>query len=196
MPNWCENTVTMYGDENSLQECFDKFGGNEETIDFDRIIPTPKELLEVIAVGTLPEDIQLVKDEKAGKKIPENDKKRLDPMLEDNISYRQNAEKSLLCLEHYGAQCWYDWRVEHWGTKWNANTYATFPCYWSIYRRKPSCYFIFETAWNAAVPIFKKLSAMYPKLTFRLNEHEDGSHMDNIYVFRDGFLAREVRNYF
>ena len=40
---------------------------------------------EVIAVATLSEDVQLLKDEKAGKEIPENDKKRLDSMLEDNI---------------------------------------------------------------------------------------------------------------
>ena len=196
MPNWCENTVTMYGDENSLQECFDKFGGNEETIDFDRIIPTPKELEEIIAVATLSEDVQLLKDEKAGKEIPENDKKRLDSMLEDNISYRQNAEKSLFCLEHYGASSWYDWHVEHWGTKWNANTEDFgFPCGWSTYHGKPSCHFVFYTPWVAPLPIIEKLSSMYPKLTFRLNEREGGNGIDNVYVFQNGRLIKQVEYY-
>ncbi|MBP5534239.1 MAG: hypothetical protein J6Y03_01885 [Alphaproteobacteria bacterium] len=198
MPNWSENTVIMYGDEKSLRECFDKFGGNEDTIDFDRIIPMPKELEEVREVGSLSEDIQLVKDEKEGKEISENDKKRLDSIIEDNISYRQNAEKSLFCLEHYGAKSWYDWSVEHWGTKWNANTEDFgFPCRWSTYHRKPSCRFVFYTAWAAPLPIIEKLSAMYPKLTFRLHEYECGNLVDNTYVFRNGCLIREVnRNNF
>jgi len=30
MPNWCENTLEIYGDEDKVKELYDLFGGGDE----------------------------------------------------------------------------------------------------------------------------------------------------------------------
>lgn len=53
---------------------------------------------------------------------------------------------------------WYGWRVENWRTKWNAvDVQITEDGY------------IFDTAWSAPLTVIKKLSELFPKITFDLN---------------------------
>lgn len=55
----------------------------------------------------------------------------------------------------YGADSWYDWCCEHWGTKWNG------------FRTKfTESGFEFETAWDAPFPIIEELSRRFPDLIF------------------------------
>jgi hypothetical protein len=42
MPNWCTNLLTIYGDKKEIQRFLD-----DPFLDFNRIAPMPKELLEV-----------------------------------------------------------------------------------------------------------------------------------------------------
>lgn len=56
----------------------------------------------------------------------------------------------------YGADTWYEWCIDHWGTKWNA-------CECSIGEN----YLEFETAWSAPFPVVMELSKRFPELTFR-----------------------------
>lgn len=68
------------------------------------------------------------------------------------------GKKALDNYAKYGAKDWYDWRREHWGTKWNA-------CRTQINDLdKPEIYF--DTAWSAPLPVLDKLSQMYPDLKF------------------------------
>lgn len=54
-------------------------------------------------------------------------------------------------LINYGADSWYDWCINNWGTKWNsARTY-----------RISDNEVEFETAWNCPIEIFKELSKQF-----------------------------------
>ena len=57
---------------------------------------------------------------------------------------------------------WYGWRVENWGTKWNA-----------IDAEIIADGFNFDTAWAAPLSVIKKLSALFPKITFNLTWADD-----------------------
>ena len=52
---------------------------------------------------------------------------------------------------------WYRWRVENWGTKWNA-----------IDAENIDDGFNFDTAWAAPLSVIKNLSALFPKIKFNL----------------------------
>lgn len=72
-------------------------------------------------------------------------------------------------LEKYKEEGWYDWNVEHWGTKWDAcsthleNTSDT------------SAIYSFETAWSIPEPIFTAISEQHPELTLEFwSEEEQG----------------------
>lgn len=54
-------------------------------------------------------------------------------------------------IKNYGSITWYDWSVQHWGTKWGASR-----C------QSNDNTIIFETAWSTPEPIFKKLSKEFP----------------------------------
>ena len=51
--------------------------------------------------------------------------------------------------------CWYEWSISNWGTKWNA--YDT-----SVEGNTV----IFDTAWSAPKPILEELSLMFPEVSF------------------------------
>lgn len=66
------------------------------------------------------------------------------------------GEKAFTNIEKYGYSNWYDWRLDHWGTKWNAsNTYICGGDVKTIY---------FDTAWSPAVPIVEKFAKLHPEL--------------------------------
>ena len=52
---------------------------------------------------------------------------------------------------------WFNWNCDNWGTKWNA--YDTF-----IDDR--DTYFWFESPWDCPIPVFEKLSRLYPNISF------------------------------
>lgn len=56
----------------------------------------------------------------------------------------------------YGCRTWYRWRMQHWGTKWDAHPAR---------REAGSDTVYFTTANNAPTPITRKLSRLYPDVT-------------------------------
>jgi hypothetical protein len=53
-----------------------------------------------------------------------------------------------------GATDWYDWSIEHWGTKWNA---------YSSEVLEDDTIAKFDTAWSHPYPVMAKLAEMFPK---------------------------------
>jgi hypothetical protein len=95
MPNWCNNSLTLIGSDESLDKLVENYvvkdDNNEIQLDFNKIVPMPVELKGT--VSPTPDDI--------------------DPELQKTL------------LEKYGVDNWYDWCVGNWGTKWNSSdTYS------------------------------------------------------------------------
>lgn len=68
------------------------------------------------------------------------------------------GKKASANINKYGAPTWYDWRIDHWGTKWDAYGYDEGKDY------SQSKELRFLTAWSAPHPILRKLSELYPAL--------------------------------
>jgi hypothetical protein len=83
---------------------------------------------------------------------------------------------------------WYDWSVQHWGTKWNTGV-AKFEtdkdCKIAVTPDK----LYFETAWSCPVPIFKLLAEKFPEheITIRAYECEISWHAT--FTLKDGQLT-------
>jgi hypothetical protein len=63
-----------------------------------------------------------------------------------------------------------DWRIEHWGTKWNATNPSL------KWENAGKIIFEFDTAWSPSIPITVALSERYPDLVFV--HHYDVSRME------------------
>lgn len=71
---------------------------------------------------------------------------------------------------------WYGWRVENWRTKWNA-----------VDAQSTEDGYIFDTAWSAPLPVIKKLSELFPKITFDLTwSDEDAGQNCGQIIYKNG----------
>ena len=175
MPNWVTNFIELEGDEKriaELREAVKYDDGGVGTVDFNKIIPMPKELDIICGSSTdkglkaykeFAEIYQLgvVRTKKELLNIPESSekaflkyKKNIDP--EDWENGRQAFRNTL----KYGYPTWYEWSCHNWGTKWNACGYEEGVDY------SQSEKLWFQTAWSAPHPILQKLSEQYPDIKF------------------------------
>lgn len=91
--------------------------------------------------------------------------------------------------EKYGADNWYDWSIEHWGTKWNAES-ADFD----------GNYICFESAWSPAQPVIAKLASLFPEAELWYQYEETGMCFCGAAFYRNGICVYEMsadlcRNY-
>jgi len=70
---------------------------------------------------------------------------------------------------------WYDWRVEHWGTKWDVQGDL-------VYDDEEYLEYCFESAWSPPTPFLEKVSKDFPLLRFVLKYEEEGI----------GFIGRAI----
>ena len=125
MPNWCQNEITISGDEKEVKEFIKFVSSKESKFDFNKIYPMPKEL-----EGTVSGSESLKSDE-------------------------QKAKSELWNVE-YGADNWYDWKILHWGTKWELD-----PSYIEVDDEGDYVTYRFDTAWSPPEGIFHALNQKF-----------------------------------
>lgn len=83
-----------------------------------------------------------------------------------------------------GIVCWYEWKVENWGTKWNAYDARILADVDGMTKLR------FDTAWSHPRPIIDKLSAMFPDETIRVRYADEdlGSNLGT-YTIRGGAMS-------
>jgi hypothetical protein len=173
MPNWTSNIIRIEGHERDLAFFLDCTRGPEAVLDFNRIIPMP-DILRHTAGGHCCIDGQdvtawYVRD--AADLLQGNDEVRL-------FTPEEEAELAMI-----GHRSWYSWCVENWGTKWNA-------CRAEISKRSPDSGLLeirFDTAWDAPVPIYERLLALFPQLGFWFSWQHEGSAL--CYAMRRRLVA-------
>lgn len=79
---------------------------------------------------------------------------------------------------------WYDWRIKHWGTKWNAYEQS---------KQEESNKLRFWTAWSTPVEIFEALSKKYPDITVRVEfaDEDIGCNCGRM-TFKKGKLIKSL----
>jgi hypothetical protein len=70
----------------------------------------------------------------------------------------------------YGHDNWYDWRIDNWGTKWDTDESSQ-----NIIEHTDENFWIdFDSAWSPPIEWVKRVSNMYPTLTFEITYMEEG----------------------
>lgn len=96
--------------------------------------------------------------------------------------YESLGKMYLKNLEEYGTTDWYDWRINNWGTKWNA--YET--------KLLNDNSIGFQTAWSTPLDIIKELSLQYPSLEFEVKyADEDYGYNVGEYLFKNGEMTKD-----
>jgi len=206
MPNWCEQDLFVEGPTEMIEAFVEAVRGEEkrndgevEAIDHEKILPMPKELLEVSA-GSADEYYRIwhgdwekspfMEGEATREQLQEKLRKRFPENDLDEIVATQKSN-----LEQFGAINWYDWARDNWGTKWGiCRSYLEEKYDWE---GKGEVLYTFESAWTPAIPIVVEMSRKWPKLDFVLKYFERGAEFNGRMEFKAGeIVSDEQGKYF
>jgi hypothetical protein len=194
MPNWCCTDFTVSGPAEDIARFREAVCGSNDSgetpFDFDRVIPMPSELGDTVADGGTAyhvyyEDPGRILGYPWVKNLGIHTLEQLREHFDADPKNRATADQHKANIEKYGAPTWYEWRCQHWGTKWNA-------CYAEVTDIGDGGIHVnFETAWDFPFPIFKKLVAEFPTLTFEGSAQEPNMEIFVRFEGRNGELACE-----
>ena len=138
---------------------------SEGCLDFEKIIPMPKELKGTDAPTTTFRTLKEVEEFNSSK--PEF----------QNEAITEAKSRSL--KKKFGADNWYDWSCNAWGTKWNVS--ETFALTYTLQRSGQYGVRIdYDTAWCPPYGILKKLQENWPELKIRTKWSEEGMHVEGL----------------
>ena len=159
MPNWCWNSLEVTGDEIQLREFVEKSTDKilrdtqeDQGFTFSGTLPMPKELEGIHTGAYTDENGESHRRwrEIGGKSIPVSDKEM------ENLK------------EKYGANNWWDWSINNWGTKWDA-------CESHICSNDINFFCVsFNTAWGPPIDWISNIMQDFPDLCFQLEYEEAG----------------------
>lgn len=98
MPNWCENEVTVYGNEQDLRKLLALASQSIPEDDDEELVRVEGQRFRMEAVHPTPDELLTEPTE-----------------FDDSAQLAQALERN----KTHGYTNWYNWRVAHWGTKWD-----------------------------------------------------------------------------
>jgi len=150
MPNWCHNRVDVYSENKTdLQKVLDIFR-NKESV-FGQIIPEPN-WMEIPYNGELPQKKEL--------KNPNGE------VFTTVTEFADGSQDTR----------WYDWRLQHWDTKWDASALDIEETRWGDDGNDElECFqATFDTAWSPPEGICSKLRELFPNVSISWFYDEPG----------------------
>lgn len=96
------------------------------------------------------------------------------------------GEQAISNLKLYGAITWYEWCIQHWGTKWNA--------YDCIEMKPGDNRMIFLTAWDAIPDIVQKISALFPDvpIDYSWADEDVGSNTGSMEFLNGEIISEDI----
>lgn len=187
MPNHVTNVIEFNCSEEEFRRIAEFLrceGEQLGSVDFNKLIPMPEEL--AVESGSRGEhglrmyekylsETALITDESEKESLR---KKYIEKCWDDPEIF-QLGKAYFDNLLKYGATTWYDWCIEHWGTKWNA--YDSVPVNPGEKRLQ------FCTAWNSVPNVILMLSKRFPDANIVYGwADEDVSFNVGTIAFRNG----------
>jgi len=200
MPNHIDNNVLIIANDELVKQIRDEIRGDEidsntgerVCIDFDKIVPMPKELEDTRSPSQIvtkeeydKQEARFIElkalckaiNEKDEEEHTDEDKKILQEMYFFSRSLTQELSDEYKAK--FGYDNWYDWKVNNTGTKWGAYT-----CVGGDHSEN---YLFFQTAWAHPEKLMVALSKKYPEAIFvsTFADEDTGSNC-GVIAYKDG----------
>lgn len=199
MPNNISNELTIHSD--NFKEALSFMAAPPESehdeiiqhFDMNKLVPMPPEFLDSESSTfasqahicyLIRNNLQILKRYKYSDWAVQNASMLF---LNDRYTYDQimdMGKKVHSLFEKYGYGNWYEWRVDHWGTKWN--TYAS--------KMMADNILYFESAWSPPIDMVEKFIKMF-NLTATYRIMCEGHCIWGIREYKDGNLINERMNH-
>lgn len=163
MPNWCNNHLTITGDSATLSRFRQAVERRDEN---DNVI-------YAILHNLYP--------------VPQELTDTFSGFFGDNEKQEELEKQYARNVEKYGYKDWYEWQYAEWGTKWgDCDTTLTSS------DDADELMFMFDSAWGPPTEGFRKVSIMFPDLTFVLAYEEQGMGFVGAHGFKAGKVVEHT----
>ena len=174
MPNYVRNIIKFEGTQEDILDMLKRIQNDSigiGSIDFNKLIPMP-ESLNIECGSRTTQGVKMVKDFilklTTEKLVSIQDNKELEKVLneqtknvpEESLDKWELGIKAALNQMKYGAETWYEWACENWGTKWNSCNFGENSGSFEDNTIQ------FDTAWSPPHPVMEKLAEEYPNISF------------------------------
>jgi len=195
MPNHIKNRLEIIGDEEKIKEVKDFLYSEVEedgakielAIDYNKILPMPKEL-DITSSSYGSDALKGLFGISDGKYCFSSQSELLERILKlDNDVKAIAIELGLKYyknIKNYGYATWYQWRVANWGTKWGA--------YDTSYLNDNTIEW--QTAWNGSIKMMQKVSEKYPAvlLNYSYADEDTGSNCQRLTIKSGEIIKQEI----
>jgi Ferredoxin-like domain in Api92-like protein len=154
MPNWVYTSLTLEGSKDQINS-FIKDNGDEQ-LSFDKLLPTPEELLN----HDYP--VRIMSQEQIDDMWEKFGKSKYTIHQTYPFGLGITRKQQIHLIKTYGVDNWYDWSINNWGTKWDASDIGN----WVIEPTGRSASIRYSTAWSPATKFFLSVSINYPDIIF------------------------------
>lgn len=89
--------------------------------------------------------------------------------------------------EYEEGEKWYNWRIEHWGVKWDIDGDDSQPYDFS----ETHAHYNFQTPWGPPVELFENITNDFPGITFELAYYEEGMQFAGLIKWKDGEVIHD-----
>lgn len=202
MPNWCSCSVEIDCSKELFDEIYTYVKSENNIFDFGRIIPMPESLhidsgsmTDRAIAYTITERLTIPVEQTNLSELITN---QFDPdwdnkvaaavatwaetaSAEDKNNLYAQGKQYLFNKENYGAFTWYEWSIENWGTKWNAEDASL--------NQNTFC---FDTAWSPCSPVIRALAERFPEAHIRFQYSEPGWGFCGVEEYKNGCLVYKL----
>ena len=190
MPNHVQNILVIVGPNSHLKGMLDHIKGEREVIAFGKIFPIPEELQGTRSPAKIVTEAEYKKIQ-----YDKNFSADPNPMFADKGAITKKMSKDW--IERFGADNWYDWTCNHWGTKWGAYDSQLVVAELPDRDGYDMAEIRFQTAWSAGTQGVAALAEQYPTLEFYLKyADEDCGYNTGKIWWENGFMVNsEIPDY-
>lgn len=187
MPNHCQNILRVQGTPEGLAAFKEKARAGESPLTFGAFVPVPDTVIQGVGHGTFVRQGQgewcdVARTATAmNLKAPEGNWSEQHAWLCNRLAEAGFEIRTIRFVQHdngvieelpENAVSWYEWRSEHWGTKWDAYDFDDTP------EENPSSglwELSFYTAWAPPAPVIYAMQQQHPELRIELRFSEPGN---------------------
>jgi hypothetical protein len=180
MPNHITNHLVISGHPDHVQDVIEAVKTNDNPFDFEAFLPMPNELREVRS------PVNIVSKAEYNKEMKEIERRKENPTDQDRfLGFTHSITKQMSkdYMERFGADNWYDWANQNWGTKWG--------CY--DVEELGDGEYRFLTAWAGAYQAIHNLSTQFPfvEMTLKYADEDVGANT-GIFKYKDGCIEQHT----
>lgn len=159
MPNWCENNITIYHDNENVLKKIQEELREDWSEEVDGETKTGTVWFSFSKLRAMPEEIRNTESPNrifaTQKECDEYIEEYKDHPIITGHAHTQEQVDAL--REKYGVTNWYDWAEKNWGVKWQPNEVDM-----ESYDNTLS--YAFNTAWGPPTAIYDALIEKYPEI--------------------------------